>query len=111
MKYLILAAGLICTTVSADGNSLICTPNPVICTRFNIDSGDRFDPFVQHLLVRQQLNALPLGAQITNFYMPYPLDKRGIEEIQIRYIDELRRRKAAEAAESAAPIEPATPDP
>ena len=113
MKYLILAIGLISTTVIADGNSLICTPNPIICTRFNIDSGDRFDPFVQHLLVRQQVQALPLAPQITNFYMPYQLDKRGLEEIQIRYMDELRRREAAEAeaAEQPAPIEPATTAP
>lgn len=113
MKYLILAAALICTTASADGNSFICTPNPIICTRFNIDSGDRFDPFVQHLLVRQQIHALPLAPRITNFYMPYQFDRRGLEEIQIRFMDELRQREAAEAqaAEQAAPVEPAAPAP
>jgi len=29
--------------------------------------------------------------------MHYQLDKRGLEEIQIRYMDELQRRAAAEA--------------
>ncbi len=107
MKQLIittgLCAGLIASAVDADGNNTICTPNPVICTTFDLVPDDRFDPFVQHLLVRQQLQALPLTAPITNFYMPYPLDKRSIEEIQIRFMDELRRREAAEkkATESA----------
>ncbi len=101
MRHLIIAtgliAGLICTAASADGTNMICTPDPIICTRFNIVPSDRFDPFVQHLLVRQQVQALPLAPQITNFYMHYQLDKRGLEEIQIRYMDELQRRAAAEA--------------
>lgn len=78
----------------ADGGvQTICTPNPTICTSLRITPDDRYDPFVQHLLVRQQLNALPLNAQITNFYLPYTIDKRGLEEIQIRFLDELRRRE------------------
>jgi|GEM_PF-5479345 len=109
MKQLIittgLCAGLIASAADADGNHTICTPNPVICTTFDLAPDDRFDPFVQHLLVRQQLQALPLATPITNFYMPYPLDKRSLEEIQIRFMDELRRReapgeKAPESAES-----------
>ena len=85
-------AALSSSAALANGAPVICTPNPTICTTFRIDSDDRYDPFVQHLLVRQQLNALPLDAQITNFYMPYTIDKRGLEEIQIRFLDELRRR-------------------
>lgn len=102
-----LIAGLICSAVDADGTQHICTPNPVVCTSFNITPSDRFDPFVQHLLVRQQVQALPLTPQITNFYMPYQLDKRSLEEIQIRYMDELLRRADAEAkiAESAEPAD------
>ncbi|MGI9341869.1 MAG: hypothetical protein ACR2QV_03415 [Gammaproteobacteria bacterium] len=83
------------------GAHVICTPQPVVCTSFNLVPDDRFDPFVQHLLVRQQIQALPLGAQITNLYVPYVMDKRNIEEIQIRYLDELRRRQAAEEAAAA----------
>jgi len=108
MKYSQIAggliAGLICTAVGADGTQHICTPNPVVCTSFNIVPSDRFDPFVQHLLVRQQIQALPLAPQITNFYMPYQLDKRSLEEIQIRYMDELLRRADAEA-EAAEPVD------
>ncbi len=92
-----LLAGLISQAGSADGTQFICTPNPVVCTSFDLVPNDRFDPFVQHLLVRQQLQALPLTSQITNFYMPYQLDKRSLEEIQIRFLDELRRRETTEA--------------
>jgi len=94
----LLTTGASGQTPVPGGTHVICTPQPVVCTSFNLRPDDRFDPFVQHLLVRQQIQALPLGAQITSFYMPYPSDTRSIEEIQIRYMDELRRREAAEAA-------------
>lgn len=90
-------------TATANGGAhVICTPHPVVCTSFDLVPDDRFDPFVQHLLVRQQIESLPLGAQITSLYVPYVVDKRNIEEIQIRYMDELRRRQAAEEAAAAA---------
>jgi len=94
------------------GTHVICTPQPVVCTSFSLVPDDRFDPFVQHLLVRQQIAALPLRAQITSFYLPYPSDTRSIEEIQIRYMDELRRREAAEAAaaEAVESVEPMDED-
>ena len=101
MKSLLIllaaATALPSSALLANGSPIICTPNPTICTTFRITPEDRFDPFVQHLLVRQQLNALPLTPRITNFYMPYTIDKRGLEEIQIRFLDELRRRAEAEA--------------
>lgn len=99
-----LIAGLITNGAYADGTQMICTPDPIVCTRFDLVPNDRFDPFVQHLLVRQQIQALPLAPQITNFYTHYQLDDRSLEEIQIRYLDELNRRAAAEveAEESAA---------
>lgn len=116
-----LALSLLATAASSQtpvpgGVSVICTPQPTVCTSFSLTPNDRFDPFVQHLLVRQQIQALPLGAQITSFYMPYPDNTRSVEELQIRYMDELRRREAAEsaaaeAAEAAAqPAEPAAED-
>ncbi len=117
MKYLLIStgllAGLIGTPVSADGTQMICTPSPIVCTHFDMTTSDRFDPFVQHLLVRQQIQALPLAPQITNFYTRYDLDHRSLEEIQIRYMDELRRREATETktADSAATDEPVTPNP
>ncbi|MFQ5634311.1 MAG: hypothetical protein ACE5G3_03135 [Gammaproteobacteria bacterium] len=91
-----LLATLAAASAGADGSHVICTAQPIVCTSFDIASDDRFDPFVQHLLVRQQIEALPLGAQITSFYLSYPSDRRSIEEIQIRYMDELQRRKASE---------------
>lgn len=97
LTLLAAASMLSSSALLANGSPVICTPNPTICTTFRITPGDRFDPFVQHLLVRQQLNALPLTPQITNFYMPYTIDKRDLEEIQIRFLDELRRRTEAEA--------------
>jgi hypothetical protein len=106
MKTRLTIAGLaaLLTAVNAAGNGgahVICTPHPVVCTSFDLAPDDRFDPFVQHLLVRQQVQALPLGAQITSLYVPYVYDKRNLEEIQIRYLDELRRRQAAEEAAAA----------
>lgn len=92
-----LIAGLIGNTVAADGTQMICTPDPIVCTRFDLNTKDRFDPFVQHLLVRQQVQALPLAPQISNFYLHYELDTRSLEEIQIRFMDELQRREAAES--------------
>ena len=112
IAYVLLASAAIGQTLAPGGVSVICTPQPVVCTGFNLTPDDRFDPFVQHLLVRQQIQALPLGAQITNFYMPYPSDTRSIEELQIRYMDELRRRQAAEkgADEAAEPAPAAEQD-
>ncbi len=65
MKTLLLTAGLIAgliaSAANADGTQMICTPDPIVCTRFDLVPNDRFDPFVQHLLVRQQIQALPLA--------------------------------------------------
>ena len=115
MRISLLISGLLAAfiwgTAGADGSHVICTPQPVVCTSFSLVPDDRFDPFLQHMLVRQQLQALPLAARITSFYLPYPSDTRSIEEIQIRYLDELRRREAAEAeAETAEPAEPIKED-
>ena len=117
MRTSIIAVAVLATITwePADANGgaqVICTPQPIVCTSFSLVPNDRYDPFVQHLLVRQQIESLPLGARITSFYMPYPSDTRNIEEIQIRYLDELRRREAAEAAatDTAEPAEPADED-
>lgn len=98
MSAVAMAAGA--QNFAPGGAHVICTPQPVVCTSIVLKPDDRFDPFVQHLLVRQQIESLPLGAQVTSFYMPYPSDTRSIEEIQIRYLDQLRRREQAEPAAS-----------
>lgn len=78
---------------------VICTPQPLICTTIAAESNDRFQPLVQHLLVRQQLESQPRGWQMIYIYLP-TMDPRALEELQIRFLDELlQRKRAADAAE------------
>jgi len=102
MKTAIIAAGLsvgfIFASASAEPIHVVCTPGPIICTSFVLTLDDRFDSAFQHLLVRQQLESLPTGWQIVNFYIPYPERTRAVEESQIRYLDQLNQRSKTEAA-------------
>ncbi len=99
MFFSIIAALAWAATARADQLHTICTPNPTVCTSFSPTDGGRFDPLVQHLLVRQQLNQLPTDWQITQFYVPYQRDTRALEEMLIRYLDQLRREAEQEASE------------
>lgn len=81
--------------------AVVCTPQPVICTTFAASSNDRFTPLVQHLLVRSQLEAQPKGWQMVFLYVP-SMDTRALEELQIRFLDELLARQKAEAARKSA---------
>src|SRR5262245_27664264 len=78
--------------------TVICTPEPLVCTTFAANSNDRFGPLVQHLLVRNQLQAQPKGWQMIYFYVP-AMDPRALEELQIRLMDELLARKNAKEAD------------
>lgn len=80
--------------------TVICTPQPVICTTIAASSNDRFTPFVQHLLVRSQLESQPKGWQMVFLYVP-SMDTRALEELQIRFLDELLARQKAEGAPKA----------
>lgn len=77
--------------------AVVCTPQPVICTTFAASSNDRFTPLVQHLLVRSQLESQPRGWQMVFLYVP-SMDPRALEELQIRFLDELLARQKAEEA-------------
>ncbi len=81
--------------------TVVCTPQPVICTTIAATSNDRFSPFVQHLLVRSQLESQPKGWQRVFLYVP-SMDTRALEELQIRFLDELMARQKGEAANQAA---------
>lgn len=91
---------------------VICTPQPLICTTIAASSKDRFEPLVQHLLVRQQLEAQPKGWQMIYLYVP-AMDPRALEELQIRFLDELlaRKNEKEKKAEKAAEKEPADGQP
>ncbi len=93
-----LCIGLISVRANAEPIHVVCTPSPIVCTSFVLTQHDRFDSTVQHFLVRQQLESLPTGWRIVNFYIPYPERTRAVEESQIRYLDQLNQRSKTEAA-------------
>ena len=93
-----LSTGFILANASAEPIHVVCTPSPIVCTSYVLTQHDRFDSTVQHLLVRQQLESLPTGWRIVNFYIPYPENTRAVEESQIRYLDQLNQRSKTEAA-------------
>lgn len=110
LRHLLLGAlAVVPALSSADdvtpSTHVICTPEPLICTTFAASSKDRFEPLVQHLLVRRQLESQPRGWQMIYVYVP-AMDPRALEELQIRFLDELLSRKKEEEQESARQKEP-----
>ena len=103
---LIFGVYFLASVAKAEQLKTICTPSPTICTTFVGDDDPRFDPFVQHMLVRRQLDSLPTDWQLTHFYVPHYVDQRALEEMQIQFLDHLNQREAAkEAAEADAAAE------
>ncbi len=94
---LIFTAYFFASMAEAEQLKTICTSSPTICTTFVGEDDPRFDPFVQHMLVRQQLETLPTDWRLTHFYVPHFDDTRAREEMQIQYLDHLNQRKAADA--------------
>jgi len=94
---LIFTAYFCASMAEAEQLKTICTSSPTICTTFVGNEDPRFDPFVQHMLVREQLNSLPTDWRLTHFYVPYYEDTRAREEMQIQFLDHLNQREAAEA--------------
>jgi hypothetical protein len=66
---------------------LVCSPKPLVCT-----SSARFDPLMQQLMVRKQLEGQPKGWSVIFLYVPVT-DARELEELQIRFLDELLKRE------------------
>ena len=66
----------------------------------------RFDPAVQRWLAEGALDALPLYGGRLYYIVPAARDPR-LEEMQIRYLEDLLSRRAAEEAST----EPAPPSP
>ena len=95
-----LCIGLISVRANAESIHVVCTSSPIVCTSYVFAQHDRFDSTTQHLLVRQQLDSLPTGWKIVNFYLPYPADTRVVEESQIRFLDHLNQRAKTKAAEA-----------
>lgn len=94
---LIFTAYFFASMAEAEQLKTICTSSPTICTTFVGEDDPRFDPFVQHMLVRQQLETLPTDWRLTHFYVPHFDDTRAREEMQIQFLDHLNQREAAEA--------------
>jgi hypothetical protein len=95
LTILILVAAPAASGVGAPFHA-ICAPQPTICTTFLLGPDDRFDPFVQHLLVRGQLEALPTHWVPFYFLLP-PVEDPHLLELQIRYLDELLRRRSVDS--------------
>lgn len=92
-----VAVLLVAKATMADQVRVICTSRPTVCTTFGPDT-DRYDPLVQHLLVRRELDRLPRNWRRHDFYLPHAVDPRELEELQIRYLDQLNQRKLNEEA-------------
>jgi len=100
MKTRVLAllglAALPLVTAAADAPApvrLICSPHPpLICASFS--TSGRFDPLMQQLMVRQQLDGQAKGWGVIFLYVPNT-DTRALEELQIRFLDELLARERA----------------
>jgi len=81
---------------------LVCSPHPpLICASFS--TSGRFDPLMQQLMVRQQLDGQAKGWGVIFLYVPNA-DPRALEELQIRFLDELlaRERNASKGGEKQA---------
>ena len=72
---------------------IVCMPSPIACEPRSLD---RFDPRVQRLLVERDLRAQPRYWTTVYFYLP-ALDERELQELQIRYFEELLARARAKA--------------
>jgi hypothetical protein len=81
-------------------------PQPVACASGTID---RLDPSLQRQLVEQQLNSQPPYWTTVYFYLP-PLGDSELEELQIRYLEELLARHKARAEAKAMPPQPVAED-
>jgi hypothetical protein len=87
----LLALPLVAAAEDPKPVHLVCSPKPLVCT-----SSARFDPLTQQLLVRKQLDDQPKGWSVIFLYVPVT-DTRELEELQIRFLDELLKRESAPA--------------
>jgi hypothetical protein len=77
---------------------IVCTPKPVACAPRPLD---RLDPQLQRLLVERQLEKQPPYWTTVYFYLP-ALNERELQELQIRYLEELLAREKEKAKRLAA---------
>jgi hypothetical protein len=92
--FAMLAAAALPLVTAADEPQpvrLMCAPRPpLICASFSTTG--RFDPLMQQLMVRQQLDGQAKGWGVIFLYVPNA-DTRALEELQIRFLDELLARE------------------
>jgi len=65
---------------------------------FVIHPDQRFDPYVQRLLARAELRAMPIGSSGLLYLVPVTEDPYR-QELQIRYLEQLIDKKGAENVE------------
>jgi hypothetical protein len=77
---------------------LTCSPRPpLVCASFSTTTPGRFDPLMQQWMVRQQLDGQAKNWGVIFLYVPN-VDARTLEELQIRFLDELLSRQKSAGA-------------
>jgi hypothetical protein len=99
LRISVLALLVMSATVQAVPPPIVCMPQPVACGPQTLD---RLDPAVQRQLVEQQLSSQPNYWTTVYFYLP-PLDDGALEQLQIRYLEELLARHKAKASAAEPP--------
>lgn len=92
LPLLLLASGISIAVADAPA-PIVCMPQPVACEPRALD---RLNPALQRKLVEQQLDAQPSYWTTVYFYLP-PLGDRELEELQIRYLEDLLARQKAKS--------------
>jgi hypothetical protein len=95
---LLMLAALPFLASASDGPPvhLVCAPKPLVCMGVASNPDARFDPLIQQLMVKQQLDAQPKGWSVIFLYVP-DSNTRELEEMQIRLLEELLSRERATA--------------
>jgi hypothetical protein len=106
VRTLLLTLVVLSAAATAAPPPIVCIPQPFACKPGELD---RLDPSLQRQLVEQQLKSQPAYWTTVYFYMP-PLDDSALEELQIRYLEELLARHKAKAEATAGAKQPVAED-
>ena len=108
LRHVLAGATLIAATSGALANPFIY---PQGLPGFVVLAEQRFDPAVQRFMAEQSLRAMPLKDGQLYYVYPVNTSNAYIEQMQIRYLEVLLDKRAAEttaapANESSANVEP-----
>ncbi|MCR9262290.1 MAG: hypothetical protein NXH95_21455 [Pseudomonadaceae bacterium] len=92
--HFLLAAGLAVSSLAAGANPLL---HPRGLPGFIVLAEQRYDPAVQRFMAEQSLRALPLKNGQLFYVYPTNTSNAYIEQMQIRYLEVMLEKKAAES--------------